>query len=271
MALFEGPVWLVGCGNMAGAILRRWLAAGLDPAQVTIIRKSGAPFADGVTVLKAPPADGPAPALLMLGVKPQMLDDVAPLLAPILAEETILLSILAGVELATLRARCPVPRAIVRAMPNTPVALGVGAVGLVGEGLDDASRARVDALMVPLGLTEWLDEAQFDVVTALVGSGPAFLFRFIDALAAAGAAAGLDPAQAERLALATVAGAAQLAAGAGESPGTLADRVASPGGSTRKGLDILDAPDALRPLIRRTIGAAVTRNREMAEEAKRKA
>jgi len=268
MSLFEGPIWLVGCGNMAGAMLRRWLASGLDPAQVTVIRKSGAPVADGVTVLTALPPDGPAPALLMLGVKPQMLGDVAPRLAPILAEETILVSILAGVELASLRAHFQTPRAIVRAMPNTPVALGAGVVGLVGEGLDDASRVRVDTLMAPLGLTEWLDERLFDVITALASSGPAFLFRFIDALAAAGAAAGLDRDAAERIALATVAGAGQLAAQAGESPGRLADRVASPGGSTRKGLDVLDAEGGLAPLLVETIAAAVRRNQEMAAAAR---
>jgi len=266
--LFEGPVWRIGCGNMAGAMLRRWLAAGLDPAQVTIIRRSGAPFADGVTVLTAPPPDGPTPALVMLGVKPQMVDDVAPALEPMLGEESVLLSILAGVELATLRTRFSKPRAIVRAMPNTPVALGAGVVGLVGEGLGDNDRARIDALMAPLGLVEWVDEAQFNAVTALAGSGPAFLFRFIDALAAAGASAGLTREQAERLALATVAGAGQLAAQAGESPGTLADRVASPGGSTRKGLDVLDAEAGLRPLLAATIAAAVARNLEMAEAAR---
>ena len=271
MAIFEGPVWLVGCGNMAGSMLRRWLAAGLDPKQVTIIRKSGAPFADGVTVLTAPPPDGPEPALLILGVKPQMLDDVAPGIAPILGPETLLVSILAGVELDALRARFPTPRAIVRTMPNTPVALGVGVVALVGEGLDDSSKARIDTLMAPLGLVEWLDEAQFDVVTALAGSGPAFLFRFIDTLAAAGAAAGLDPAQAERLALATVAGAGQLAHQSGESPGRLADRVASPGGSTRKGLDVLDSERGLAPLLVETIAAAVRRNQEMAAAARDRA
>jgi len=271
MPPFEGPVWLVGCGNMAGAMLRRWLDSGLNPAQVTIIRKSGAPFAEGVTVLTTPPPDGPTPALIMLGVKPQMVDDVAPAIAPMLGEETILLSILAGVELNALRTRFPAPRTIVRAMPNTPVALGAGVVGLVGEGVDDDSRSRVDMLMAPLGLVEWLDETQFDVVTALAGSGPAFLFRFIDALAAAGAAAGLAAEQAERLALATVAGAGQLAIRAGESPGKLADRVASPGGSTRKGLDVLDARDGLRSLLEATIAAAVARNREMAEAARDRA
>ena len=122
---FEGPIWLIGCGNMAGAMLRRWLDCGLDPSEVTVVRKSGAPVAGGITVLTAPPPDGPVPAMVMLGVKPQMLDLVAPDLEAVLGEETLLVSILAGVELDALRRRFATPRDIVRAMPNTPVALGV--------------------------------------------------------------------------------------------------------------------------------------------------
>ena len=263
--MIEGPIWSIGCGNMAGAMLRRWLECGLDPSELTIIRKSGEPFAEGVTVLAAPPPDGAVPAMVLLGVKPQMVDQVAPWLAPLLAPETLLVSILAGVELSALRARFPTAH-IVRAMPNTPVAIGQGVIGLCTDRIAD--EARIEALMAPLGLVEWVDEALFDVVTALAGSGPAFLFRFIDALAAAGADAGLDPAQAERMAIATIAGSGLLAEHASESPGALADRVASPGGSTRMGLDVLDAPEALRPLLRGTLQAAILRNREMAAAAR---
>jgi len=263
-----GPIWLIGCGNMAGAMLRRWLDVGLDPRKVTVIRKSGAPVAEGVTVLTTVPPDGEVPAIVMLGVKPQMLDLVVPDLAGALAPETLLVSILAGVELSALRARFETPRAILRAMPNTPVAIGQGVVGLCGEGIDTPRLERIERLFQALGHAEWVDEALFDVVTALGGSGPAFLFRFVDALAAAGADAGLDPAQAARMALATVAGAGALAAGAKESPTALADRVASPGGSTRKGLDVLDEPSALRALIRDTLDASILRNREMAEAAR---
>jgi pyrroline-5-carboxylate reductase len=268
MFAIEGPVWAIGCGNMGGAMLRRWLATGLDPRQLTIVRKSGEPFADGVTTVSAPPPDGAAPAVVILGVKPQMLDLVAPDLAPALAPETILVSILAGVESAALRRRFPHVHAIVRAMPNTPVALGQGVVALAGEGLSADVRARAEALMAPLGLVEWVDERLLDVVTALAGSGPAFLFRFIDALAEAGTDAGLPADQAARLALATVAGSGALAAASEESPRTLADRVASPGGSTRRGLDVLDEPEALAPLIRDTLTAAILRNREMAAAAR---
>ena len=261
----EGPIWLVGCGNMAGAMLGRWLDCGLDPREVTVIRKSGAPVADGVTVLTAPPPDGPVPALVMLGVKPQMLDLVAPALAPMLGAETLLISILAGTRLEALRHRFPTPRDVVRAMPNTPVALGKGVVALASDRAEADGRARAAALMQPLGLVEWVDEALFDAVTALAGSGPAFLFRFIDALAEAGADAGMAPDQAARFALATVEGAAALAAESAESPRALADRVASPGGSTRRGLDVLDEDGGLIPLIRNTLTAAILRNREMAE------
>jgi pyrroline-5-carboxylate reductase len=264
----EGPIWLVGCGNMAGAMLRRWLACGLDPREVTVIRKSGAPVADGVMVLTAPPPDGAVPALVMLGVKPQMLDLVVPDLAPMLGRETLLVSILAGVELSGLRRRFPTPRDIVRAMPNTPVALGQGVVALASDSAEPSMRDQAQRLMQPLGLVEWIDEGLFDVATALAGSGPAFLFRFIDALAEAGADAGLPPDQAARFALAMVQGAAALAAAADESPRALADRVASPGGSTRRGLDVLDEDNGLVPLIRNTLTASILRNREMADAAR---
>lgn len=263
----EGPIWLLGCGNMAGAMLRRWLDRGLDPRDVTVIRKSGAPVAEGITVLTAPPPDGPVPAIVMLGVKPQMLDAVAPDLAPMLDAQTLLVSILAGVELSTLRARFANVRDIVRAMPNTPVALGDGVVALATDSAEQSARDRVERLMQPLGLVEWVDEGLFDVVTALAGSGPAFLFRFIDALAEAGADAGLPADQAARFALATVRGSASLAAQSEESPLQLADRVASPGGSTRRGLDVLDQDSGLNPLIRDTLTAAILRNREMAAAA----
>jgi pyrroline-5-carboxylate reductase len=264
----EGPIWLVGCGNMAGAMLSRWLDCGLDPREVTVIRKSGAPVAEGVTVITAPPPDGPVPALVMLGVKPQMLELVAPDLAPTLGAETLLVSILAGTRLSALRHRFPAPRDVVRAMPNTPVALGKGVVALASDHAEQNGRDRAEALMRPLGLVEWVDEELFDAVTALAGSGPAFLFRFIDALAEAGADAGLPPDQAARFALATVEGAAALAAEGEESPRALADRVASPGGSTRRGLDVLDEDGGLNPLIRNTLTAAILRNREMAETAR---
>jgi pyrroline-5-carboxylate reductase len=265
-----GPIWLLGCGNMAGAMLRGWIGAGLDPARVTVIRPSGKPVAEGVTVLTAPPMDGEMPAVLLLGVKPQKLDEALPAVLPMLSEGTLIVSILGGVEIASLAKRMPRHRAIVRIMPNTPVAIGKGVMAMYADGdADDGAKADASALAAPLGLVEWIaDEAQFDAVTALCGCGPAFLFRFIDAMAAAGAALGLPEDQAARLALATIEGSALLAAQAGESPAMLADRVASPGGSTRAGLNVIDEDEALVGLLRRVLAAAATRNAEMAAAAR---
>ena len=252
--------WIIGCGNMAGAMLSRWLDAGMDAVRVTVI--DPAATRDDVRVLRSLP-DEPAPTMLMLGIKPQMLGDVAPGLQAA-TDGAILLSILAGTTIATLAQTFPKARTIVRVMPNLPVAIGKGVVGLHGALADD-DRTAANTLMAPLGLVEWIaDEAHFDAVTALSGSGPAFVYRFIDALAQGGAALGLPADQAARLALATVEGAGLLAAGSDVSPADLADRVASKGGSTRMGLDLLDAGDALVGLMHKALAAAEIRNREMA-------
>ncbi|MGI4732932.1 MAG: pyrroline-5-carboxylate reductase family protein [Janthinobacterium lividum] len=257
--MIQPSILLVGCGNMAGAMLRRWLDQGLSPDRVTAISPSGRVLPAGVRVEREWPRDTEPFDVVMLGIKPQRLADVLDGASAALAPR-LLISILAGVELATLRERFAAG-SIVRAMPNLPVALGKGVVALHGEDPDGVAAA----LMAPLGLVEWIaDERSFDLVTALAGSGPAFLYRFVDALAEAGAALGLAPDQAARLALATVAGAAALAAGADESPATLADRVASPGGSTREGLNVLDRDGALSRLLMQTLAAATRRNGELA-------
>lgn len=266
--LLPGPLWLVGCGNMAGAMLSGWLAAGIDPAHVTVIRPSGRPAAEGVRVLTGFPEDE-VPALVLLGFKPQTLDAVAPSLAPALDPRTILISILAGVEQASLRARFERPRTIVRAMPNLPVRLMKGVTNLHSESADAKARALVGGLMATLSHAEWFeDEGLFQAAGILTGAGPAFLFRFIDALAEAGEAVGLEREQALRLASAMVEGSAALAATSGESPADLARRVASPGGTTEAGLTVLDGPDGLAPLLRRTVEAARRRSLEMAADAR---
>ncbi|MGJ8537029.1 MAG: pyrroline-5-carboxylate reductase [Parasphingopyxis sp.] len=266
----ERPVWLIGCGNMAGAMLAGWLAAGEPADRFRIVRPSGAPFGSGISVQPHLPQTGFGDTIVQIGFKPHMLADIAPEMRSLVGPETCVVSILAGVELATLRDAFPEAGQIVRAMPNTPVALGKGVVGLIAEDEHDERAVDVAALMARLGLAEWVaDERLFDVVTALSGSGPAFVFRFVDSLARGGEALGLDPAQALRMAVETVRGAAELAAQSDEGPAALADRVASPGGSTRKGLDILDEDDALLRLVHATLEAATSRNREMAEEARR--
>ena len=260
-----GPIWLIGCGNMGGAMLRRWLANGMAADQVTVVTRGPADLPYGVRHVHALPRDA-MPAIVVLAVKPQQLGDVAPMLARV--NPPLLLSILAGVDAATLARAIPAG-AVVRAMPNLPVAIGKGVTALYASTGDPTIRGQAEALAEPLGLVEWIDDqAKFDVVTALAGSGPGFTFRFIDALARAGEALGLDPAQAARLAAATVEGSALMAVAATESPATLADRVASKGGSTRCGLDVLDADDALVGLLTETLAAATRRNREMAAEAR---
>jgi pyrroline-5-carboxylate reductase len=263
-----GRLWLIGCGNMAGAILQRWLATGAEPSQITVVRPSERPAASGVRTLAAPPEDE-VPAVVLLGVKPQKLDQVAPRLAPALEGETILISILAGVELAALRARFPAPRVIVKAMPNLPVSLGKGVIELIADGAGPAERATIDSLMAPLGRACWFDdEALFNVAAALTAAAPAFLFRFLDALAEAGARLGLDPGEARRLAALMAEGTATLAAASDETPGQLARRVASPGGTTEAGLRVLDAEDGLAALVLRTLEASRRRGLELAEAAR---
>ncbi len=262
---FDAPLWLIGCGNMGGAMLRRWIEAGADTELVIVVSRSGAAVPTGVRSVTAVPIDA-EPATIVLAVKPQQLDVVAPILAQV--ETPLLVSILAGVEASALAARFRAG-AIVRAMPNLPVAIGKGVTALHSDSSYPAVRAAATALATPLGLVEWIeDAAQFDAVTALAGCGPGFTFRFVDALAAAGVALGLGEAQARRLAVATVEGSGAIAALADVPPAVLADRVASPGGSTREGLNVLDADGALAGLLTRTLAASARRNAEMAAAAR---
>lgn len=266
--LLHGPLWMVGCGNMGSAMLGGWLSAGVDPAHVTVIRPSGAPVGHEIRVLTDYPEDE-VPAIVVLAMKPYQLDTVAPLLAPALDPRTILVSVLAGAELASLRARFATPETIVRAMPNLPVALGKGVIGLCAEGGTAADRALVTRLMAALGLAEWFDdEADFELSSELTGAGPAFLFRFIEALGRAAAALGLPDAQAQRLATAMVEGAGALAAASDASAADLARRVASPNGTTEAGLKVLDQDRALFDLVARTLAASKARSLEMAAEAR---
>lgn len=265
---------IVGCGNMGGAMLTGWLAGGLPPSNFTVVDPLLAEAPAGVTLLRELP-QGQVFDAILLGVKPQMLADLAPSIASLAGDGAIVLSILAGVELATLRQRFPRAGGLVRIMPNLSAAIGKSpialfAAGLGQGGLDEARRADVTALLEPLGTPEWLaEESLFDLVTALAGSGPAFVYRFIDALAQGATALGLDAAQAQRLALATVEGAALLAAASPHSPGELARRVASPGGTTQAGLNVLDEGGALAGLVEATLKAAADRSAEMAREARR--
>ncbi|MGH6786330.1 MAG: pyrroline-5-carboxylate reductase family protein [Novosphingobium sp.] len=255
-------ILIVGCGNMGGAMLAGWLAAGRDPAGFVVVDPLLGEAPAGVTLLRELPS-GKFDAIL-LGIKPQGFADLALALEPLVGPETTLLSLLAGMDLATLTARFPRAGAVVRIMPNLAAALGKSPLALAG---NVSERAAIDAMLSPLGAPEWFaDDRLFDALTALVGSGPAFVYRFLDALGHAAAELGIAPAQAQRLALATVEGAAALAAESDQSPADLAARVTSAGGTTAAGLAVLDADDALARLISATLRAARDRGSELAHD-----
>lgn len=262
--VFPVPAWLVGCGNMAGAMVAGWRAAGCDLSGVTAIRPSGTPVKGVRTVTVLPDAE--APRFVMLGVKPQKLDEVAPGLAPKVGRETILVSLLAGVSAATLRARFPEARAIIRAMPNLPVAERQGVTALFSEDPDVESRDAVEALIAVMGLAPWCDdEAAFSAIGAVAGSGPAYVARFAAALAVGGERLGLAPDLARAIATQTLVGTAAMAAKEGMAE--IARRVASPKGTTERGLAVLDADDGLQRLVDAMLEAAIARGRQLAAEA----
>lgn len=258
------PFWIVGAGKMAGAMLAGWQRAGTVGDGVLAVRPSGRPVA-GAAVVTTLPDDG-EPRTVLLGVKPQKLDEIAPALEPRVGPDTMLLSILAGVELASLRRRFPRAGAIVRVMPNLPVSEGQGVVALVGE--RPVGEAMFE-LFGPLGLVhEAADEGEFAGLGALAGAGPAYVARFVAALARAGEQRGLAPELAARVALQTVLGTAAMAAAGGESMESIARRVASPNGTTEQGLKVLDSDGALDRLIAATLAAAARRGEELAAAAR---
>lgn len=265
-----GRMWAVGCGAMGGALLARWLGAGLPPGAVVVIDPAPADAPHGVAAVVPTVAEAAAlgaPEWIMLGVKPQHLADVAPALVQAVPAPPLVLSMLAGVRTATL-AHAFAGARIVRMMPNLPARIGRGTTALFALGASTADLGLAEAVARAAGTFVWLeDEHRFDAVTALSGSGPAFLFRFVEALAGAGEAAGLDPKTAAVLATATVTGAAALLDGSGQPPGLLRQQVTSARGTTQAGLDVLDGDGALSSLLRATIRAAAERSRALAQAA----
>jgi pyrroline-5-carboxylate reductase len=258
---------LVGAGKMGGAMLRGWLALGMGGKAVTIVD----PYpSQEITDLAAQhqirlnPAPGAtaAPEALVLSIKPQTLDAAAADIAPLVGPKTLVLSIMAGKTIANIAARLPAASAIVRAMPNTPAAVGRGITGAAASaGVDAPRRAMAGALLSAIGAIEWLDrEDWIDAVTAVSGSGPAYVFWLTECLAKAGEAAGLPADLAMRLARATVEGSGELMFRDQQTPASqLRVNVTSPGGTTAAALDVLMAPDGLEPLLRKAIAAAKQR------------
>jgi len=263
MTNWPGTLALAGVGKMGAAMLRGWLAGGLDPAGVTLIEPTPSPDVTALGLRLNPPTRRAA-EVLVLAVKPQALDAAAPLLQDLAGPETLVVSIIAGKTLADLYARFPIAKAFVRVMPNTPAAVGRGAAaGAANSATTPAQRRWTENLMRAVGMFEWLaDEALIDAVTALSGSGPAYAFALVEAMAKAGQAVGLPANLAMRLARATVEGAGELMAREPEtSAAILRQNVTSPGGTTAAALGVLQ--NELDALLARAVTAARDRAREL--------
>jgi len=261
---------LIGAGRMGGAMLEGWLRQGLPTSDIAVVDpfpsdRMKALAANGLRLLPALDALGPVDAVI-LATKPQTLDDAAALLKAVVAPETLLISVVAGKTIADLRERAPAARAIVRAMPNTPAAVGRGITGCAASPeATEMQRRLTTSLLESIGRVEWLEsEALIDAVTALSGSGPAYVFHLVEAMAEAGERAGLPADLAMRLARATVEGAGELLH---SQPGTpaaeLRRNVTSPGGTTAAALEVLMADDGLTPLLARAVAAAKRRAGEL--------
>jgi pyrroline-5-carboxylate reductase len=262
---------LAGAGKMGGAMLRGWLAAGLAPAGVVVL--DPAPSAETVAVSVSagialnPEGQVIEPEVLVLAIKPQMLESAAPRLAQIAGPNTLVLSVIAGKTITNLQARLPRARAFVRVMPNTPAAVGRGAAaGFANDAVTDAQRACAERLMRAVGCFDWLDdEGLIDAVTAISGSGPAYIFALVEAMAKAGEAVGLPAEVAMRLARATVEGAGELLYREPDvTAATLRENVTSPAGTTAAALAVLKAPDGLEALLTKAAAAAHRRAGELA-------
>ena len=269
-------ILIIGCGNMGGAMLAGWRAAGISPDRFAILDPALGHAPDGVALhrnvaeLEVAKAEGADFSAVLLGFKPQQLGQLAPGFQPLIGGDVVVFSLLAGLTLDQLVAAFPAARAHVRVMPNLAARINKSPIILHDRGLDAGARMATFALFDALGTAVWLeDESQFNLVTALAGSGPGFVYRFIDGLAKAAQALGLEAGQATELALATVDGAAALAVQAAASdhgaasPGELADQVASPGGMTREGLNVLDDEQALVRLLTATLRATADRGAQL--------
>jgi pyrroline-5-carboxylate reductase len=261
---------LVGAGKMGGALLDGWLGLGLDPKSVAVIEPQpaaeiGAHVGRGLRLNPTADAVGPA-AAIVLAVKPQVAADVLPTLAPFVGAATVAVSIMAGRTLDFLQQMLPAGTAVVRAMPNTPAAIGRGiTVAVPNARVSADQRALVNALLSATGAVEWIAaEALMDAVTAVSGSGPAYVFLLAETLAHAGAAAGLPADLAARLARATVAGSAELLHRSPLDAATLRQNVTSPGGTTAAALDVLMSADGIDPLLTKAVAAATRRSRDLA-------
>lgn len=268
MKNFPAKTLFFGCGNMGGAILRGWLNAGAHANIFHVISPSKRAMPSGVHVYANADEFNDIADMLVIGVKPQMIDDLVGAIGSVISEKTILISILAGIELADLQRYFP-NNVIVRMMPNLAIEFGKSPIGIFGSEMSDDQKQILDDIFAPLGMAEWGDDDEhINIVTAMAGSGPAYLYRFIDALASAAIDLGMEEKQALRLAKMMVDGASDLASRSNDTPRELAAKVTSKGGTTAAGLNVLDHGDALEHLIHKTVKAARDRGAELAQLSK---
>ncbi|KUF10103.1 pyrroline-5-carboxylate reductase [Pseudoponticoccus marisrubri] len=258
---------LLGCGKMGSAMLEGWLARGLPAASVWVKDPDPSDWlaAQGVHLNADLPQD---PAVVLVAVKPQVMAQALPVLAPLGGGRTLFLSVAAGIPISAFETQLGSDTPVIRAMPNTPAAIGRGITAIIGnDSTREVQLQMAEALLSAVGEVVRLEEeGQMDAVTGVSGSGPAYVFHMIECLAAAGAVEGLDPVLALRLARATVAGAGALAQETGTEPAQLRRNVTSPNGTTQAGLDVLmNAERGLPPLMRATVAAAAARSRELAD------
>ena len=264
---WPGSLVLAGAGKMGEALLRGWIAGGLTALAIHVVDphldERVAAFCHEAGVGLGPP--GESARALVLAVKPQTFSVSGQDFATLAGPDTLVVSIMAGTTLAALRAALPRAGTIVRAMPNMPASVGRGVTALAGEpGLSPEQRAVTQTLLGAVGHVEWLDEDMIDAVTAVSGSGPAYVFLLAECLAEAGVAAGLPPDVAGRLARATVEGAGAMMEGRPDlTPAQLRGAVTSPGGTTAAALAVLRRPDGMPALIEAAVAAAKARAAEL--------
>jgi pyrroline-5-carboxylate reductase len=269
----EGPLVFVGAGKMGGALISGLIARGLDTRQIVVqdpdpspgiaalLKRHAIPCEPSLTAIET------APSVLFLAVKPQIIETVLPVAAKIAGPATLVLSVAAGRPLESFAAHFAPSTPIIRAMPNTPAAVGRAVTVCVGNAaVSDNNRALCEEILSAVGEVAWIgNESMMDAVTAVSGSGPAYVFLLTEALASAGRAAGLDEALAQRLAIATVSGAGELMHATSADPKTLRENVTSPGGTTAAALSVLMRDDALEKLLERAVAAGADRSRELAK------
>lgn len=271
MASFQnaGTLLLVGAGKMGGALLDGWIGLGVDPTRITVMEPQPASSIEALSVRGLrlnPDPSSVRPDAIVIAVKPQIAPAVMPQVASLTAPSTIVVSIMAGRTISFLADTLPPGAAVIRAMPNTPASIGRGiTVAVPNSQVTAAQRELADALLAATGTVEWIsDEALMDAVTAVSGSGPAYVFLLAESLARAGEKVGLPTELAARLACATVAGSGELLHRSAVDAATLRRNVTSPGGTTAAALDVLLAPDGLDILMERAVAAATARGRELA-------